>query len=735
MAIVYQLITADGVTFNLSGIFADGGYSVSSPPYVPDGVGFPPIKHITQDIYNMPGSLLQDIQVRPRIVDLPMQTWGNDVGAMLDARSRLINVLRWDRSLGSPPDPATLRVTVDGVAADLLVYYLSDITSTNRRAPGGLTTMGIRLIAYDPLWRSTTTSVQSCSIRLRATTSFFTSLELPNFVFDPDCTPSSGATVYAIAVDPDTGIVAIGGIFENWDGDANDDWVVLYNGSDFSTLAPTDARLSGQVYALAYAADSILYLGGQFNNAGGDADADNLCKVSPYATDPIFQAVGGPINGAVYAIHVARDGTIYIGGGFADADGEANTLRIAKWDGTDWTAMGTGAADNIVYAIKEAPDGSIYAVGTFSAMGGVADTDCIARWDGTAWHSVGANFDSATEFIYALVFADNGDLYVAGDIPTVNYILRWNGSAWYELGDGLTGGIVRCMDWFDGMLYVAGHFTQAGSITPTEGIARWTGESWVAMPVSLESPTILAIAHDDEHIYLGHNGDAIRTFVGATDLTYDGSVAEYPIISAVGAMTLTALMNDVASKEILASMSLSAGEIVTFDLTPGVKTVEGATTGNRLGDIAPTGDLNTFSLVPAPVAALGVNEIAILVDDPVVTETGDNNNQITVIVGQITGLTLENTDKGRLYVSIIDDGGGFFHIGIYEDPARSELVAHTATYNGGGAEALVADNTSELGGTITVDAVVAADADIVLMPPFVQFEYYGKFWSLEDAVK
>ena len=181
MAIVYQLITADGETFNLSGTFADGGYSVSSPPYVPDGVGFPPIKHITQDIYNMPGSLLQDIQVRPRIVDLPMQTWGNDVGAMLDARSRLINVLRWDRSLGSPPDPSTLRVTVDGVAADLRVYYLSDITSTNRRAPGGLTTMGIRLIAYDPLWRSTSTTVASLDLTEAATVLTFVAVSLPGF--------------------------------------------------------------------------------------------------------------------------------------------------------------------------------------------------------------------------------------------------------------------------------------------------------------------------------------------------------------------------------------------------------------------------------------------------------------------------------------------------------------------------------------------------------------------------
>ena len=93
------------------------------------------------------------------------------------------------------------------------------------------------------------------------------------------------------------------------------------------------------------------------------------------------------------------------------------------------------------------------------------------------------------------------------------------------------------------------------------------------------------------------------------------------------------------------------------------------------------------------------------------TEINDNNNQLRYYWA-ITGLTAANTDAGRLYVSIIADGGGFYHIAFYSDNARTVLVGHTATYNTTGWKAVVLDGSSGLGGYINVQAVTAADADI-----------------------
>src|SRR5215210_475016 len=53
---------------------------------------------------------------------------------------------------------------------------------------------------------------------------------------------------------------------------------------------------------------------------------------------------GLPVNGVdgyVYAIAMAGDGSVYVGGSFTVA-GNTVANNIAKWDGTNWSALGTG---------------------------------------------------------------------------------------------------------------------------------------------------------------------------------------------------------------------------------------------------------------------------------------------------------------------------------------------------------------------------------------------------------
>lgn len=119
----------------------------------------------------------------------------------------------------------------------------------------------------------------------------------------------------------------------------------------------------------------------------------------------------------------------------------------------------------------------------------------------------------------------------------------------------------------------------------------------------------------------------------------------------------------------------------------------------------------TAAVIPHAVTKLlqacGCREI------PHFAEAGDNNNQLSTYT-DIDGIVYgTNTSaSGILYVSIVDDTGGFFHVNFYRDSSRTLLVAHTATYNTTGRKALIADNTSGLSGFITVTAVTAADVDI-----------------------
>jgi len=108
---------------------------------------------------------------------------------------------------------------------------------------------------------------------------------------------------------------------------------------------------------------------------------------------------------------------------------------------------------------------------------------------------------------------------------------------------------------------------------------------------------------------------------------------------------------------------------------------------------------------------------------PPYTEAGDNNNQLSGWEN-IRGMSSDNAELvGRdwvLYASIIDDGGGSYHVEVYNDSARGagDLIAHTASYNSTGEQALIEDNASDISGSITIDAVVGADADITVTYDF-----------------
>jgi len=94
-----------------------------------------------------------------------------------------------------------------------------------------------------------------------------------------------------------------------------------------------------------------------------------------------------PLNGVVYAIAIS--GTdVYVGGAFTDAGGDENADYIARWDGSQWHALGTTPMDNTVLVISPTT-GGIYAGGLFNNAGGIPEADKIAFWNGAAWQALG----------------------------------------------------------------------------------------------------------------------------------------------------------------------------------------------------------------------------------------------------------------------------------------------------------------------------------------------------------
>src|SRR5207249_465509 len=117
-----------------------------------------------------------------------------------------------------------------------------------------------------------------------------------------------------------------------------------------------------------------------------DADAVYPVRVDPTFSDANWISLGN-IPGAdsgIYAAVADGSGNLYIGGQFMSVGG-VSVNRIAKWDGSSWSALGSGVNSGVLALAVSGSD--VYAGGAFTTAingDGIAVTvNYIAKWDGT----------------------------------------------------------------------------------------------------------------------------------------------------------------------------------------------------------------------------------------------------------------------------------------------------------------------------------------------------------------
>jgi len=121
-----------------------------------------------------------------------------------------------------------------------------------------------------------------------------------------------------------------------------------------------------------------------------------------------------------------------VGGYFNNADGIANADRIARWDGSNWNALGPSGLNGSVYAIAVAGT-DVYVGGDFTNAGGDTYADKIARWDGMDWNALYPGLNSK---VYAIA-AVGSNVYVGGEFTKnpsdasadYDYFALWGGSS------------------------------------------------------------------------------------------------------------------------------------------------------------------------------------------------------------------------------------------------------------------------------------------------------------------
>ena len=241
--------------------------------------------------------------------------------------------------------------------------------------------------------------------------------------------------------------------------------IAKWNGAVWSALG---TGMNSNVSALAVNGANV-YAGGSFTTADG-VSAQRIAKWNGGNWSALGTGMGGFTSPFVSALAVS--GTDLYAGGYFTTAGGMSANHIAKWNGSAWTALGTGVYANLgnnppVKAL--AVSGSdLYVGGAFSSAGGVESSWCIAKWNGSAWTALGTGLIKNKEYVYALAVDSFGNLFAGGDFRivdgvTVNRIAKWNSNAWTALGTGMNARVSSLMTDTSNHLFVGGNFTLAGT--------------------------------------------------------------------------------------------------------------------------------------------------------------------------------------------------------------------------------------------------------------------------------
>jgi trimeric autotransporter adhesin len=282
---------------------------------------------------------------------------------------------------------------------------------------------------------------------------------------------------------------------------------------------------------------SDLYVGGSFNKVGG-IFATNIAKwdgTNWAALGPGLSGGGFPEIHAL--VFIGED--LYAGGYFTQA-GEVLSRGIAKWNGTNWLGLSGGVSGGV--RALSVSEGKLVAGGNFSMAGGVAANN-IAAWNGTNWSNIALGLPG--EAVDSLAVAGStmyaGGRFRVGNGVNATNIARWNGAGWTGLGEGIrvsnqsvSGGMVRTLLVTENGLLAAGSFRLAGSVNATN-IARWDGTNWWPLGAGIDPVgSVYALALNGSDVYAGgYFGSAGG--ISVNDMARWDGVRWWPLGSGIGA--------------------------------------------------------------------------------------------------------------------------------------------------------------------------------------------------------
>lgn len=342
---------------------------------------------------------------------------------------------------------------------------------------------------------------------------------------------------------------------------------------DGTAWQPVGLGLSGGYTNAITAFQGDIIAAGYFDSAGAIIGSAKLARWDGSAWNSM-DAQSEIFLNSFWDLEVYDDGItgeqLYIAGNYGDLNGNTALDHIAKWDGTNYTAVGGtigGAVPLIVLDIHQADLGSgnrLYAGGRFLTIGGISALN-VAQWDGSSWIAMDQGLSRTSGFAQILHMTtwDDGSgeaLYVggrfnlAGGSAVSTNIAKWDGMSWSSMGDGFDGDVHELVLFDDGSgeaLYALGNFDLSGA-TAIPGIAKWNGLAWEAVNTSSDGSIFTGIVYDageGEALIIGGGFSNIGSTSAnrvvsllsegcAADLTGDGSLNFFDVSA-----FLTAFLN------------------------------------------------------------------------------------------------------------------------------------------------------------------------------------------------
>lgn len=350
--------------------------------------------------------------------------------------------------------------------------------------------------------------------------------------------------------------VYVGGIPSVWvDGSPAPQaaYLAKWNGTNWSGLGDNGAggsSINSMVTAIAISGNDI-FVGGTFTNVKNGAttlyEADYIAKWDALTGNWSALGNNGMGNGALSS-HVetilVMNSDVYVGGFFIDVFNGLNEIPeatyIAKWDGTQWSAVGSsgeahngGPILNAVYSL--ATDGTnLYAAGAFENVINydtiLTAADHIAKWDTLTgnWSALGNNGsgNGSLNVTPISIQIDGSDIYVAGGFTDVNnngtvltaadYVAKWDSLTenWSALGSNGSGNgslnhVVHALRLLGDKLFVGGRFTNVNNNGTVLNTADYIAAYEIGDTIA---PTALSITRADANPTLAATVDFTVTF-------------------------------------------------------------------------------------------------------------------------------------------------------------------------------------------------------------------------------